>query len=811
MISLLVLSLPAAAATTPRMGAWVDEIVLVEEADSTKGVARIESGEFDVYAYSISNADLARKIRTSPLLDYSVSYGSYNEMSFNPSGPVFSGTGKLNPFAVPAIREAMNILIDRDYICNEISAGMMVPRFFAMNTTFPDSARYADTVRKLEIQYAHNPEKAKQIVTAEMEKLGAKLVNGKWTYNGEPVVIIGIIRVEDERLGIGDYFSNLLESIGFTVDRQYKTSSEASPIWMQSNPADGKWHFYTGGWVTTAIDRDLANNFNYFHTPVGMPVPLWQAYNPDPRFAEVADRLERNDFKTLEERAALFKEALELQMKDSVRVWLTDRIAVWPRAKDIKIASDMASGYSGTRLWSLTLRREGQVGGKVTIGQPSMLTEPWNPIAGTNWIYDMMPIRALAAAGVVADPYTGLNHAWRIERAEITVQEGLPVGKTLDWVDLKFAKEIVVPGDAWVDWDAKAQRFITAAEKYPQGLKAVTKMVVYYPKDFLKTVKWHDGSSFSLADMVLSLILSFDRGNPDSPIYDEAAVPALKTFVAHFKGCRIVSKDPVIIEYYDDAWYQDAEYIGATLYPNYAQGEGAWHNLAVGIKADAAGELAFSQGKADKLKVEWMSFIAGPSLSILSKYLDQSASELYIPYAPTLSQFITPEEAKARYANLKSWYQSKKHFWVGTGPFYLESVHPVEKIVVLKRFEQYPDPADRWASFGEPRMAVADVAAPSVLRRNRPAQFTISVKEETNGNPYPVNDIDFVKYMVFDSKDNMVASGEAKAVKDGVWEVALTAEDTAKIPMGSGRLEIVAVPIPVCIPAKDSVQFVMLP
>ena len=45
------------------------------------------------------------------------------------------------------------------------------------------------------------------------------------------MTIIAIIRTEDERKQIGDYVCNQLETIGFTRDRQYKTRSEASPIW----------------------------------------------------------------------------------------------------------------------------------------------------------------------------------------------------------------------------------------------------------------------------------------------------------------------------------------------------------------------------------------------------------------------------------------------------------------------------------------------------------------------------------------------------------------------------------------------------
>jgi peptide/nickel transport system substrate-binding protein len=93
-----------------RTGAWVDEVVFVMEEDQNKAVARIESGEFDIYTLGVSQADLFKKIKASPKLDYEVSFGSYNELTFNPAGPVFTGTGKLNPFAIPAIREAVNWL-----------------------------------------------------------------------------------------------------------------------------------------------------------------------------------------------------------------------------------------------------------------------------------------------------------------------------------------------------------------------------------------------------------------------------------------------------------------------------------------------------------------------------------------------------------------------------------------------------------------------------------------------------------------------------------------------------------------------------
>jgi hypothetical protein len=104
-----------------------------------------------------------------------------------------------------------------------------------MNSMFPDYARYADVAKELEAQFAYHPEKAVEIIAAEMEGLGAEMVDGKWHYDGDPVELIFLLRTEDERLDIGDYVSNLLEEIGFTVNRQYKTSPELRTIVFAGN------------------------------------------------------------------------------------------------------------------------------------------------------------------------------------------------------------------------------------------------------------------------------------------------------------------------------------------------------------------------------------------------------------------------------------------------------------------------------------------------------------------------------------------------------------------------------------------------
>jgi peptide/nickel transport system substrate-binding protein len=123
-----------AAPMTDRNGALVDTIVIVEEPSADAAVTRLEQGDIDVYAFAVSNSEVANKVAESEALKTYRSSGSYNELSFNPVGPVFESTGKLNPFAVPAVREAMNWLIDRNYITQEIMGGLGTPRYVPFNT-----------------------------------------------------------------------------------------------------------------------------------------------------------------------------------------------------------------------------------------------------------------------------------------------------------------------------------------------------------------------------------------------------------------------------------------------------------------------------------------------------------------------------------------------------------------------------------------------------------------------------------------------------------------------------------------------------
>jgi peptide/nickel transport system substrate-binding protein len=793
-----------------RNGAWVDNLVFTAITNFDEGVKQLQAGAIDLYANARVNPEAFKIVKDDPSLAYSFSYGLYHAIQMNPVD--FTDETKLNPFQSQKIREAMNWLVDRNYIAGEIYAGSATPKYTALGTAFSDYANHLEFTRAIETKYAYDFDKAKAVFDAEMPALGAEFVDGKWTYAGEPIVLIYLIRPESAlRQAQGDYICNQLEALGFTMDRQYKVSRDASAIWAASDPYEGLWNLYTGAWSATRITRDQGWVFDSFYTTRAGPYPLYQAYTPSPEFDAVAEKLDYSQFADLDERYQLMGQALNMSLESSQTVFLIDEKAFTPRSANVEVATDLAASVTGNQQWPFTLRFKDHVGGTMRIALENLLTDPWNPVAGSNWVFDMMPIRATQDRPLMSDPYTGLNWPQRAEKADVVTTEGLSVFKTQDYLTLSFKPSIEVPADAWYDWDPVNQKFITVGETFTETQVAQSMSTIYYPADMFDTITWHDGSPLSIGDFVYGMILTFDRAKPESAIYDESAVPGFEGFMSTFKGVRIVSENPLVIETYFEGYYLDAEDMVYTWWPNYDQGPGAWHNVTLGAMAEEDKLGTFSRAKAVVLKdenelVEWLSYVAGPSLDILKGELISATAETYIPYLPTMGEYVTTEEAAARWANLGEFYKLQGHFWLGTGPFYINKAFPVEGSITLSRYEAYPDPADKWNRFGEAAIAEVELDGAGQVKIGSEAKYDVFVTFK--GEPYKADDIKSVKFLVFDSTGGLVGTGDAEVVSDGQYSVTLSAELTGKLVEGAGKLEVAVSSKLVALPGLASLEFV---
>jgi len=651
-------------------GPWVDEIRFESGFEEAILFDKMSKGEMHLYIKDWTDVDLLEQIKISPELEYATSFGLYYELTFNPVGPTFPKTGKFNPFVNEKIREAMNMLVDRDYIVDELMKGLAKPKLLPIVSAFPDYGRLAETAVFLENKYKYDPDKAEEIIIEELEGMGAELVDGEWTYDGEVVTLKMLIRTEDQRKEIGDYVSDLLEGLGFETDRMYRTSAEASPLWLYGDPADGEFHIYTGGWISTVISRDDADSFAYFYTNMGLPFPLYMAYENDPKFYEAARRLDAGEYATWEERMDLMKTCAVLALEESERVMLVDQLAPFVRRQDIEVAFDLSGGYSNP-LWALTIRKKDEVGGILTAGSAEILVQPWNPEAGTNWLYDSIILGAVRETSPhIFNPYTGLPIPLRMESVTMEVEKGVPTSASSDWLSLSYVDKVTVPEDAWYGWDVENKEVIIT----PPGTTAKCKVVVNWG-DCIGNVKYHDGSVMSLADWIVPWIIDFEQADPDSPIYDESSLPEFESEMGPKKGMRIVSEHPLVIEYYTNYITREAEYIYATAVDriginNHIYPQLPWQAMAIGIMAEEKGLLAFSADKSEELDIEWMNYLGGPSKAILEDMLEEAIETGYVPFEDFVVDYLTTEEITTRYQNLKNWYEDKGHFWVGSGSHY---------------------------------------------------------------------------------------------------------------------------------------------
>ena len=802
---------------TTRKGGWADQLVFTSNGDMQSAVAQVQAGEIDVYAMSMADPDVFRTVRSDPNMKYTTSVGTWDAFMFNPVQTF--NDGRINPFGYPEIREAINWLIDRNFMIQEYMGGLGLAKFTPITASFPDYARYIDVIRAMETTYAYNPDKATQVISAKMEELGfTKNADGKWMQGDQPVIIITVIRMEDERKDFGDYLCNQLENIGFTCDRQYKTKREASPIWYSSDPYEGLWNIYTAGWINNFVNRDEGSNFALYYSPLAGSSPNYQARTPSAELADVVLRLNNNDFRSLDERDELFRKAIPLGMQDGCVMSVVDTLSFQVTTKDIETSYDLAANMEASYQWPYTMRWIGQEGGTIRIAQSDLMVEPWNPIGGSNWVDDGMIQKATQDNGFLYDPYTGLLWPQRAERYELVAKEGLPILQSemsKDWLTLEFVPEVQVPPDAWYDFDPVANRWITVGEAFPDGLIANTKNVVYYPADMYETVKWHDGSPISVGDFLMNMIMTYAQCKPESPIYDESAVSNCESWMSHFKGLRITSVNPLIIESYDDFYALDAEtnpWPNNSWWPNesatYIYGGSPWSTMALALIGELNGEMAFTASKATTANIERTGFLTGTTLLALADHLDACIADpaACIPFGDAFAQFVTADEASARYANLKAFYTKYNHMWVGTGPYYIDSVYPVERTITLKNNLDYPDPSDRWSRFGSPKLVTVELDGPAQVVSGTEAVFTIYLTN--NDLPYPSADLYSVNWLLFDKSGTLAAIGEASLVKDGEYSVTLPADVTGKLASGGNKLEIAVSSKLVSVPGLGSYEFV---
>jgi len=303
----------------------------------------LQNQEMDLYLFSLKT-EAARRLLGNPDVKIFEAPATMISIVLNPADPL---PGELNPFSFREVRSALQYIVNRDFVVEEIYKGFAAPMITHVSPLDFDYLTVSDIIRQMNIR--NNPDLAKQIVTDAMSGAGASLQDGVWTYNGKPVRLKFIIRVEDERRDVGDLISDGLRRLGFFVQPIYQTFGDAIARVYGTDPAVFEWHLYTEGWGRGSPERYDFATFNQMCAPWLGNMPGWQEVGfsqyENPELDAIGQRLFTGNFSGVDDRNQLYAQGTRICFEESVRIWVATVVNNFPATKSLEgVTLDLIAG-----------------------------------------------------------------------------------------------------------------------------------------------------------------------------------------------------------------------------------------------------------------------------------------------------------------------------------------------------------------------------------------------------------------------------------------------------------------------------------
>jgi peptide/nickel transport system substrate-binding protein len=750
-------------------GTFVDTVQFIQYLEESTALEEVKKGNLDMY-YSRIPAELLQSQESLQNLQVFYTTGGSYSILVNPAvGDEF------NPFSYQQVRFALNYLVDRKLIVDELMSGYGVTMISNYGPFDPDYLLIVDELEKFHFRY--NPDLANRMITTTLTENGAKMINGKWTFDGKPVKVTIFIRNDDPvRKAIGEVISSELEKTGFVVNKDFGDLNKAFVIVYGSNPAELKWGLYTEGYAgrSAFVKYDplgLAQMYApWFSNMPGFNNPAYWNYE-NKKIDEITKMIYSSNFTTADQRTELIRDATKEGVNESVRIFLASKIDPFVANKKVNgVINDFGGGIT-TRFTPINARTDD---GDLKIGVKQIYQGAWNPIAGLGDAYSKNIWDVLYDPGIFKNPYSGQNFA---VREDWNVETAGPNG-VLD-----------VPSDA-INWNTDLQKWV----KVEPGTKAVSK--VTYD---LRWGSWHHGQKMDLNDILYAVYFTQEWGSAPrendktfDPDFSPSANQAAQTFV----GMRIINEHTV--EVYLNYWHFDDSEIAS------------WGSLWVVMPWEITyameqvvldGTVSFSRTDAQAKSLNWLSLIIPRDGAIIREKLEEFSESKNNPVA--LSMFGNSQQYyDARYLSAIKWIKEKNHAVISNGPFYLESYSPEARAITIKSFDDpsYPFGSGFWSKFEEVKLPkITKIGSPSEIVKGKPALISIQTTDATE-----------LYYFINDAKGNQVDSGILQ-IRDDVTSITLSEQLTSAMSSGGNDLRIYAISDSVLRPDIYSTSFVVVP
>ena len=730
-------------------GTFVDEIKFIQYLDENTALEEVRNGNLDLYFFRISS-DRLNDSESRHGLQIFESTGGYYSILTNPAV-----SEKFNPFAIKEIRFALNYLVDRNLIVNELIGGYGTPMISNYGTF---SADYLSIIDEIEsFNFVYNPALANQIISEQLENIGGKKIDRLWHIDGEEIEITFFIRSDDPvRKAIGEILASDLESIGFKVNKDYGDLNKAFVVVYGSNPADQKWNLYTEGWGSSGFSKydsvSLAQMYSpWFSNMPGNNNPANWNYKND-YIDSITQKIYSSEFSSAAERASLIEEATKEGVNESVRIFLASKIDQYVANDNVDgIINALGAGVP-TRFTPINAMTETN---SLVIGVKQIYQGSWNPVGGFSDTYSNQIWFNLYDPGVFAHPFTG---------------KVIPV--RTDWEIENSGKDgkVAVPSDA-ITWDVQSQTWRDVGSDV-----TATSKITYD----LNLGDWHHSEKMDMNDILYSTYFLLEWGSEKTnsdKTYDSSYSPQAAQNAKTLVGIKPIDENT--IEVYVDYWHFDEAEIASWAS---AWSATPWELTSAMERAVTDGKVSFSRSDAVSKGINWISLIVPHDARIIQQYLKEFKETNYIPsslekYQNNWSYF------ESRYDASIEWIEQNNHAVVSNGPFYLDRYSPDSRTIVIRSFDSdgYPFESGKWNEFEYVKYPkIIDVDISSIINLKKPLTVLVDTEHSTK-----------IHYFISNSKSETVSTG-ILSVNDNAVEISLSEEDMLLLDSGSNTLKIFA-------------------
>jgi peptide/nickel transport system substrate-binding protein len=801
LLSLIILISLTTSVLAEVKGPIVDKVYINVRMKEEIGLKDAAEGLTDIFFWGVNGPTIMGLDQaTRDKLDiYAVPSGSWS-LNFNPVPNAAPYIVKVedkeffNPFAIREVRFAMNDLIDRKYLVDEILGGAGGPMFTMGTPGQPGTYKYNLVANRLGFTPEGNEKKAIEDITealqvaAALPELKGRLVKeGEWwTFDGEPATINFLIRVDDPqgRLKEGQYIASQIEKAGIKVERCLWDRVKCIETSYYSDPADYQWNIYTEGWGAGATRAFWEHIVCQMYAPwygymAGGPDNKWHYENDE--IDRLTEKAYTGNFLTEEEYWDTVLEALDLALKDACRIYVAYQMDYYATNK-AAFNNRMCYGLGdGLNEWSLITANTKNKELRITeySAKGALFMSAWDPIGteGFNDVYSLVIAQPLSERGSFESPASAIATPWRAIPYDVKTE-----------VDRDEAGEVV----GKISVSPEAIKYDSAKKEwYKVGSGETAMSIGTYNYIF---GNFHHGRPMTIANILYADAFVTEWINKDGEndkYYDAAYEDYHRPDWEVGKGMTL-NLDGTITSYFDYNFPPSKERVAANGAPQaYLSGryiilpweifEALAELVAVGSESGTV--YSFTPGDG----VEQVDLLRVSCVKDIRAKLAELKDNNHLPIS--LKDYVTVEEAKAGYEEAVKWIDEKGHAFIGNGAFYLEKYDPTTNYIELTAFRdpEYPFTPDYWPNkFATTTVRVDSVDVPAMYLRTK--KEDLSIKIQLSEVLYPdgtakIAEGGEVSVMLITPTEEL--SYKAKFLGSGSFEAIIPADDIKDLEDGS--------------------------